>query len=170
DYATTAIAGGKVMVAADKGLPLPEGTVIDRDGRPSTDPDALLDGGALLPFGGHKGYALAFFAQILGQALTGGDTTAGEGRDEGPFGRSGALFLAIDPGLFRPAEDAIASAAGFAEQIRQLPPAPGFERVMAPGDPEARSRLARKEAIPLPDQTWRHIVETADSLQVAVQP
>ena len=170
DYATTAIAGGKVMVASDKGLPVPEGTVVDREGRPSTDPDALLDGGALLPFGGHKGYALAFFAQILGQALTGGDTTTGEGRDGGPFGRSGAFFLAIDPGLFRPAGDAIAAAAGFAEQIRQLPPAPGFERVMAPGDPEARSRLAREEAIPLPDQTWRHIVETADSLHVAVRP
>jgi len=170
DYATTAIAGGKVMVASDKGLPVPEGTVVDREGRPSTDPDALLDGGALLPFGGHKGYALAFFAQILGQALTGGDTTTGEGRDGGPFGRSGAFFLAIDPGLFRPAGDAIAAAAGFAEQIRQLPPAPGFERVMAPGDPEARSRRAREEAIPLPDQTWRHIVETADSLHVAVRP
>ena len=169
DYATTAIAGGKVMVAKDKGLPLPAGTVIDRDGRPSTYPDALLDGGALLPFGGHKGYALAFFAHVLGQALTGGDTTTGEGRDEGPFGRSGAFFLAIDPGLFRPAGEAIAAAAGFAEEIRRLPPAQGFERVMAPGDPEARSRQARAEAIPLPDQTWRHIVATADSLQVAVQ-
>jgi len=169
DYATTAIAGGKVMVAKDKGRPLPEGTVIDRDGRPSTDPDALLDGGALLPFGGHKGYALAFFAHVLGQALTGGDTTTGEGRDEGPFGRSGAFFLAIDPGLFRPAGEAIAAAAGFAEEVRRLPPAQGFERVMAPGDPEARSRQAREEAIPLPDQTWRHIVATADSLQVAVE-
>ena len=169
DYATTAIAGGKVMVAKDKGLPLPEGTVIDRDGRPSTDPDALLDGGALLPFGGHKGYALAFFAHVLGQALTGGDTTTGEGRDEGPFGRSGAFFLAIDPGLFRPAGEAIAAAAGFAEEIRRLPPAQGFERVMAPGDPEARSRQARAEGIPIPDQTWRHIVATADSLHVAVQ-
>src|SRR5215471_8347279 len=170
DYATTAIAGGKVMVAKDKGLPLPAGTVIDRNGRPSTDPDALLNGGALLPFCGHKGYALAFFAHVLGQALTGGDTTAGEGRDGGRFGRSGAFFLAIDPGLFRPAGEAIAAAAGFAEEIRQLPPAPGFERVMAPGDPEARSRLARKESIPLPDETWRHIVETADSVQAVVQP
>src|SRR5262249_57349816 len=102
DYATTAIGGGKVMVAKDKGLPLPAGTVIDRDGRPSTDPDALLDGGALLPFGGHKGYALAFFAHVLGQALTGGDTTTRGGRDEGPLGRARAFFLAIDARRFPP--------------------------------------------------------------------
>ena len=169
DFATTAIAGGKVMVAKDKGVPLPEGTVVDREGRPSIDPDAFLEGGALLPFGAHKGYALAFFAQVFGQALTGGDTTAGEGRDGGPFGRSGAFFLAVDPGLFRPAADAMATAAGFAEEIRELPPAPGFERVMAPGDPEALSRVAREEAIPLPEETWRHIVAAAASLQVPVQ-
>src|SRR5262249_59504187 len=102
DYATTAIGGGKVMVAKDKGLPLPAGTVIDRDGRPSTDPDALLDGGGLLPFGGHKGYALAFFAHVLGQALTGGDTTTGEGRGEGPLGPAAAPLLAPHPARFRP--------------------------------------------------------------------
>ena len=169
DFATTAIAAGKVSVAKDKGVPLPEGAIIDREGRPSTDPDAFLEGGALLPFGAHKGYALAFFAEVLGQALTGGDMAAGEGRDGGTFGRSGALFLALDPGLFRPAAEAMTAAARFAEEIRALPPAPGFERVMAPGDPEARSRVARQDAIPLPEVTWRHIVATAESLQVAVE-
>src|SRR5215813_13926307 len=79
DFATTAIAAGKVSVARDKGVPLPAGAIIDREGRPSTDPDAFLNGGALLPFGGHKGYALAFFAQVLGQALTGGDLAGSEG-------------------------------------------------------------------------------------------
>ena len=169
DFATTAIAAGKVSVARDKGVPLPAGAVIDREGRPSTDPAAFLDGGALLPFGGHKGYALAFFAEVLGQALTGGEVAGGEGRDEGTFGRSGALFLALDPGLFRPAAETMATAAAFAEEIRGLPPAPGFERVMAPGDPEARSRVAREGAIPLPEMTWRHIVAAAESLQVPVQ-
>ena len=169
DFATTAIAAGKVSVARDKGVPLPEGAIIDRDGRPSTDPDAFLDGGALLPFGGHKGYALAFFAQVLGQALTGGDLAGSEGREEGIFARSGALFLALDPGLFRPTAEAMATAAAFAEEIRGLAPAPGFECVMAPGDPEARSRVARRGAIPLPEVTWRHIVAAAESLRVAVQ-
>src|SRR5262249_15406317 len=87
----------------------------------------------------------------------------------GTFGRSGALFLALDPGLFRPAAEAMATAAAFAEEIRGLPPAPGFERVMAPGDPEARSRVVREGTIPLPAVTWRHIVDAAESLHVPVQ-
>src|SRR5262249_23749555 len=106
--------------------------------------------GWLLPFGAHKGYALAFFAQLFGQALTGADALA-DGEDRGPFGAAGAFFLVVDSGLFRPAGEAASSAGRFAEEIRGLPPAPGFERVMAPGDPEARSRRARARAVPLPD-------------------
>jgi LDH2 family malate/lactate/ureidoglycolate dehydrogenase len=168
DFATTAVAGGKVMVARDRGVPLPEGVVLDRDGRPTTDPAAALDGGWLLPFGAHKGYALAFFAQLLGQALTGADALAGETDADSPFARSGAFFVAIDPGLFRPAGEAAASADGFAAAVRDLPPAPGFERVLAPGDPEAHAPRERARGIPLPDQTWRQIVAAAESVGVAV--
>jgi LDH2 family malate/lactate/ureidoglycolate dehydrogenase len=165
DFATTAVAGGKVMVARDKGVALPEGVVLDREGRPTTDPEVALEGGWLLPFGAHKGYALAFFAQLFGQALTGADALD-DGDQRGPFGRAGAFFLAVDPGLFRPVEDAVASAGRFAAEIRELPAAPGFERVMAPGDPEARSREARADAIPLPEETWRQIAAAADGLGV----
>jgi hydroxycarboxylate dehydrogenase B len=168
DFATTAVAGGKVMVALDRGVPLPEGVVLDRDGRPTTDPAAALDGGWLLPFGAHKGSALAFFAQLFGQALTGADAQADESDPDSPFARAGALFVALDPGLFRPAEAAVASAGRTVRAVRDLPPAPGFERVLAPGDPEARSRDERTRAIPLPDETWRHIVAAAESLGVAV--
>ena len=164
DFATTAVAGGKVMVARDRGVPLPDGVAQDREGRPTTDPAAVLDGGSLLPFGAHKGYALAFFTQLLGQALTGADALAGEER--GPFGGAGAFFVAVDPGLFRPAGEAAASAGRFAEAVRALPAAPGFERVMAPGDPEARSRRERAGAIPLPEETWRQIAGAAAELGV----
>jgi len=166
DFATTAVAGGKIMVAKDRGVPLPDGSALDREGRPTTDPDAAL-GGWLLPFGAHKGYALAFFAQLFGQALTGADALA-DGQDRGPFTRAGAFFLAVDAGLFRPADAAAASAGRFAEEIRDLPPAPGFERVMAPGDPEARSREARAAAVPLPEATWHQIAASAEALGVAV--
>jgi len=167
DFATTAVAAGKVLVARDRGTPLPAGCIVDRDGQPSTDPDAFLQGGALLPFGGHKGYALAFFAHLLGQALTGAETVAGEVDEQALFSRAGAFLLALDPGLFRPASAAVATASRFAEEIRGLPPAPGFERVLAPGDPEARARQERQSAIPLPDETWRAIAAAADGLGVS---
>ena len=65
-------AQGEVLLAAEGGLPLPEGVGLDGDGRATTDPRAVLDGGTLLPFGGHKGSSIAFMIEILAGALTGG--------------------------------------------------------------------------------------------------
>ena len=71
DLATSVVAEGKVRVARNKGETLPEGLVRDRDGRPTTDPNDLYQGGALLPVGGHKGSALSLLVDLLGGALTG---------------------------------------------------------------------------------------------------
>jgi len=167
DYATTKISGGKIMVARDEGRALPPGSIVDSRGEPSTDPRAFFEGGAILPFGEHKGYALAVFAQLLGQSLTGAETTAGEAGGGLPFSRSGSFFLAVRPDLFRPAEETVGAAARFLEELRAVPPAAGFERVLAPGDPEARARSERAGAIPLPDETWRSLREAATSVRVS---
>src|SRR5579859_1156410 len=73
DFATTSIAEGKVQVARAKGVPLPPGCIIDKNGNPSTNPADLYDGGMLLPFGGHKGYGLAMVVELLGSALAPGE-------------------------------------------------------------------------------------------------
>lgn len=73
DQASSAMANGDVQIAAREGRQLPAGTGVDRDGNPTTDPNAVLDGGALLPFGGHKGSSLAMMIEIMGAALAGGD-------------------------------------------------------------------------------------------------
>lgn len=166
DYATTAIAGGKIMVARDRDEPLPAGSIVDADGRPSTDPAAFFDGGALLPFGGHKGYALAFFAQLLGQSLTGAMHHDTDGRGGDAFRHSGSFYLAISPDLFADPDSVVDDAAGVLERVRGSAPAEGFAGVMAPGDPEARSRAERGDRIPLPDETWRAISATAARLGV----
>lgn len=72
DMATSAIANGDVLMAARDGRPIPAGTALDRHGKPTTDPKAMQDGGALLPFGGHKGAAIALMVELLAAALTGG--------------------------------------------------------------------------------------------------
>lgn len=167
DYATTQVSGGKVMVAQDKGLPVPAGSIVDAVGRPSTRPEDFFEGGALLPFGGHKGYAQAFFAQLLGQCLTGAEGTGGEGFGGDAFQQSGSFLIAIDPGLLRPAAESISAAAAFIERVRALQPAPGFERVMAPGDPEQRARDERREAILLPAATMESILTTARELGIS---
>jgi delta1-piperideine-2-carboxylate reductase len=73
DQASSAMANGDVQIARREGRQLPEGTGIDRDGNPTTDPNAVLEGGALLPFGGHKGSSIAMMMEIMGAALAGSD-------------------------------------------------------------------------------------------------
>ena len=81
DFATSAIAMGKVRVAHNKHVAVPPGALLDANGLPTEDPGVMFASeggpdGALLPFGGHKGYALAMVCELLGAALTGGDTHA----------------------------------------------------------------------------------------------
>ncbi len=164
DFATTAVAVGKIMVAQAAKKPLPQGSIVDSKGRPTTDPADFLEGGALLPFGGHKGYSLAVLAELLGQALTGAEAY-GDGGGGEVFRNSGALFWAVDLGAFRAAEEAEAAAKGIADRLRAIPPAAGFDRVFTPGEPEARTRREREQAgIEIPLETWRAIVATAESV------
>lgn len=72
DMATSAMAHGDVQIAARAGQQLPEGMGVDANGEPTTEPKAILEGGALLPFGGHKGSALSMMVELLAAALTGG--------------------------------------------------------------------------------------------------
>lgn len=72
DQASSALANGDVQIAAREGHALPAGAGLDRHGNPTTDPQAVLDGGALLPFGGHKGSSIALMVEILCAGLTGG--------------------------------------------------------------------------------------------------
>ncbi len=73
DQASSAMANGDVQIAMREGRQLPPGTGIDADGNPTTDPKAVLEGGALLPFGGHKGSSIAMMMEIMGAALAGSD-------------------------------------------------------------------------------------------------
>ena len=164
DYATTAIAVGKIMVARAAGKPLPPGLMIDRNGQPTTDPEEFYKDGALLPFGGHKGYSLSVLAELLGQALTGADRHD-PGSAEDVFRRAGALFVAIHLGAFRPVEEAKEAARNVVARLRRVPPAPGVESVQTPGEPEARTMRRRLAGgVEIAGTTWRSIVAAAESL------
>jgi LDH2 family malate/lactate/ureidoglycolate dehydrogenase len=169
DFATTAVAGGKVLVAHAAGEQLAPGSIVDDEGRPTTDPAAFIAGGALLAFGGHKGYALAVIAELLGQALTGSDLAGEEGFGGETFPKAGALFIALDPGAFRLPGEALQVATGFVERVRAVPPAPGFDAVYLPGEPEALRRAEReRDGIPVEQSTWEAIVDVAADLDVTV--
>jgi delta1-piperideine-2-carboxylate reductase len=100
DQASSVIAQGEVLLAAERCLPLPEGVGLDADGRATTDPRAVLDGGTLLPFGGHKGSTIAFMIEILAGALTGGCFGFEDRSGEYPGAqtpKAGQAVILIDP-------------------------------------------------------------------------
>ncbi|MDB5803120.1 MAG: hypothetical protein JWN73_442 [Betaproteobacteria bacterium] len=159
DIATSAIAAGKVKVAKAKHEALPEGTITDKHGRPSTNPQDFIDGGFLQPFGGHKGYALAVIAEVLSGALIGAEAYPGV------TARSGIFIFAVDAGALRPKADYAPALAATLARIKAVPPAPGFKEVMVPGEPEAQMRSLRtREGIPIPDDTWAAVTAAAASV------
>ncbi|MBF7140899.1 MULTISPECIES: Ldh family oxidoreductase [Pseudomonas] len=100
DMATSALAHGDVQIAAREGHDLPEGAGVDASGQPTQDPRAVLDGGALLPFGGHKGSALSMMVELLAAALTGGHFSFEFDWAEHPGAKTpwtGQLMIVIDP-------------------------------------------------------------------------
>ncbi len=100
DMAAASMAKGEVMVAARDGHAVPAGTGLDRDGQTTTDPQAILDGGMLLPFGGYKGSGIAMMIELLAAGLIGErfsfEAAAHDNKDGGPP-RGGEFIMAIDP-------------------------------------------------------------------------
>ncbi|MEZ5825538.1 MAG: malate/lactate/ureidoglycolate dehydrogenase [Geminicoccaceae bacterium] len=163
DMATSTIAFGKARVARNKGVPVPEGSLLDADGRPTTDPTEYVDTmrGALRAFGEHKGSGLAIVCEMLGGALTGGKTIhPGHERCDGTV--NSMLSIVIDaarmnePGHFGGEVEAIK------DYIRQSRIAPGFDEILMPGEPEIRSRQKRgADGIPIDPKSLDDILAAA---------
>jgi LDH2 family malate/lactate/ureidoglycolate dehydrogenase len=164
DFATTGVAEGKVQVARAKGAQLPPGVLLDKNGKPSTNPEDLYNGGMLLPFGGHKGYALAMVVELLGAALTPGERYNRDGRT------GGAVIIAVDAATFRPLAEFEKSADATLTRIKAIPPAPGFSGVLLPGEPEQRSKAERlRDGIPVAEATWDAIRQAGHGLGVEIE-
>jgi LDH2 family malate/lactate/ureidoglycolate dehydrogenase len=164
DFATSTIAAGKIKLAKAKHEQLPADAILDRDGRPSPDPQAFFEGGCLLPFGGHKGYALAVIAEILSGPLVGAEAYPGV------MNRSGIFFFAMDAAVFRPLTEYKQALAKTLGRIKAVPPASGFDEVMVPGEPESRARVQReRDGIPIPEDTWQAVCKVGRELGVNVE-
>jgi LDH2 family malate/lactate/ureidoglycolate dehydrogenase len=138
DMATSAGAYGKLVDAAGAGRDIPEGWAVDHDGVPTTDAAAAV-AGALIPFGGHKGSAIAVLVELLAGAGGGGNfahETIDIWNDRGSRIGTGALLIAIDVQTLHGDRTATERAASYREDLTGLRPARGTDRVLAPGDPE----------------------------------
>lgn len=164
DIATSSIAAGKVKVAIARGEPLPPGHLVDAGGRPSTDPNAYDADppGALLPFGGHKGYGLAMFCEVLAGALTGaGCSTTGVDRVANGF-----LALFLDPAAFCGEDFYRAELAALIPHVKSSRLMAGHDEILYPGEPEARAEAERGEAVAIEASTWDRTAQLARTLGV----
>lgn len=158
DVATAGIAEGKLRVARAKGLPVPEGNLVDREGRPTSDPHDFYAGGALLPFGGHKGSGFSLLAQFLGRGLAGLDPSA----FDGPRGVNGPLIIAIDVARFADPETFRSEIEAQCDVVTACSPREGVAAVQLPGEPELLTREERlRDGVPVPDSTWQELRELA---------
>lgn len=135
DFGTAAMMRGDVILHKRTGKPLPEGVALDAAGRPSTDPAAVLDGGGVFTFGGHRSSALSFGIQAMG-LLAGGARPRGVGKD------FSFLFVVFDPELLMPRAEFQAHLHELIEMVRGIPPANAAEPVRIPSE---RSYRARRE-------------------------
>jgi len=167
DMATSAAAAGKINVATARGEQVPAGWLIDAEGRPSTDPRVLKQGGALLPVGGtegYKGYGLATIVEILSGLLTG----LGFGVEPSGRHNDGCFIAVFNVSAFRDLTTFKQEVTEFAQYLKATPPAQGFTEVLYPGEIEfRREQDRRKNGIPVEDATWNKLASMAKEYGVA---
>jgi uncharacterized oxidoreductase len=163
DMATSAVALGKVRVARNAGTLAPEGVLIDAHGRPTRDPHVMYrePSGALLPFGGHKGYALAVMTELLAGALSGGATI--EPANPRLGGVINNMFaVLVDPARLAGLDWFRREVDRFVAYVKASPPARADEPVLVPGEPERLARARRtREGVDVDGTTWAELLETA---------
>src|SRR5262244_1319343 len=167
DMATSAVAAGKVALAAARGEPIPTGWVVDGEGKQTTDPKRLRQGGALLPLGGTEGYkgsGLAAMVEILCGLLTG----LGFGVE--PTGRhnDGCFMAVFKVEAFRPLKEFKREVAEFAAYLKATPPSEGSPGVLYPGEVEYLSEQERRKiGIEIEDATWDKLRSLAAEYKIA---
>ncbi len=187
DMATSVVAGGKLWLAVDKGVPIPEGWALDKEGNPCTDPHKS---GALLPFGGPKGSGLAMMFECLSSVMAGvplaepalhgreGSERAGTKEKAADGSRlsylpkrhvQNSVVAAIDISTFTDVETYKETTSSLIDGIKDLPKADGVEEIFVPGEPEERTYLERsKNGIPLPEGTWEKLRAMAERFNVTL--
>lgn len=169
DMATSAIAMGKVRVARNEKTLVPEGILLDAGGRPTRDPNVMYaePHGAMLPFGGHKGYALAVVTELLAGALSGGPTIQpGNPRLGGTINNMFAVL--VDPARLAGVDWLRRETDGFLDYVKASPPANPGEPVLVPGEPERLARAERaRTGIAVDATTWEEILNAAETVGLA---
>jgi uncharacterized oxidoreductase len=170
DFSTSATAEGKVRVKKIAGQPCPEGWLIDCEGQPTTDANALYGNppGAILPMGGaqaYKGFGLGLMIEILTGALSGGNCAKAV-----PYPKKGncVFILLIDPGRFGGADHFQSEVTQLVEYIKSCPRVDACSEIILPGEPERRLAAVRaREGVFLDEENWQALLKLGQQFGVA---
>lgn len=167
DIATTVAAEGKVRVKRNRKERMPLGWVLDAEGQPTTDPNALYGNppGTILPAGGHKGYCLALMIEILSGIMAHGGYST---EHPGPI-LNGVFMFVVDIARFVPATTFRTQVDDLVRYLKTCPTAPGVDRILTPGEPEMLTEAERRRSgIFVEDETWGQIEAVARELGVPI--
>ncbi len=172
DFATSAIAMGKVRVAYNSGKKVPGQLLMDARGKYTEEPGALFPpagqpGGALVPFAQHKGYALAMVVEVLAAALTGGETTRPGNLKYQHAVWNNMLALVFDPARLHDQRLFGAEVRDFVDWVQSARLRDATEPILMPGDPERASRQARADRMPIDAGTLAELDAAAAAVNQA---
>jgi len=174
DFATSALALGKIQYFRDQGKSLPPGVALDKLGRPCTEPAGVHDGGCLLPIGLHKGSGLMLVNELLAGALTGGGTihpgnpgatdTCKKLHPHDGTPTNSMFAIAIDPDRLAGNDYFRSDASAFAEHFKRTPACEESSPVLLPGELEQMTRKEHEtKGISLPRGVWDHLIQLPGS-------
>lgn len=154
DMATSSAAQGKIILAEKEKHQIPLGWGLDRDGRPTADPGAVLNGGTLTPFGGAKGYGIALMIELLCVCLARGEKSVSMGSlyDFSRTQGTGFIVGAVDVSHLMDPSEFERAAAQLLEEMKASPRSRDAAEILIPGEPEDRCfHAAEQEGIELPE-------------------
>jgi uncharacterized oxidoreductase len=166
DVTTSMVAEGKLLVAINKGEQVPSGWIIDKHGKPTTEPRDFYDGGALLTVGAHKGSGMSIIVDLLAGAVSTGKSSD----PDDTVLRNNMLSIYIAPAVYDSDGTVAREVARFIEWVKASPPAVADQPVLLPGEIERATRAQRAaHGIALDDQTWKDLVAAAASVGIGAE-
>ena len=171
DICMSVVASGKMIIAAANGEKIPYGWLLDSEGRPTDDPNAIYHDGILLPFAAHKGYGFAMMVELLSGVLANAGITEDvnswntiPGRDA----NTGHCFMAVSPEFFGGLDNFRRRTDLLIERMKATPPAEGFDCVRYPGEIEfAKEADAEANGVPVPEASLAELRRAAELLSLS---
>lgn len=161
DICMSKVAAGKLVIADEAGQKIPEGLILTKDGRPTTDPGEIWKDAIMLPFAEHKGYGFAVMVEMMTAALGMSGMMSGVNSWNTQPGRdadTGHAFIVVNPAFFGGADAFRARVDAMIDELKRCPAQEGVKEILYPGELEwRREAAALRDGIELPEASEKEL-------------